>query len=253
MSAVTRKGKIVDVDTRVRQNVGSAGLAAGLLIFFGFFYMAKPIEGGLGGWAALVLYHTLRIGGLAMAGVAVWSSLGHPMALLVDAVTSCLIGAILVITGILMLIGGYSPLQTIILVACGTIFISAGRRNGKDFMRFPVEVRESKDAAVDNAASSLGGQPGFDEFQERADDSPDFEPAPKPSATVSGRGARFAPNEEAVQLPESEDPISLGDLENLSSEEAGKGKKPRKPNAPPPPEGYLADLADDDAPDRPGS
>ena len=259
MSAAKQYGKPVDVEARVRRNVGSAGLAAGLLIFFGFFCVAEPTEGGLWGYAALVFYHTLRFGGLAMAAVAVWSSLGHPLALFFDAVVSCLIGAILILSGVLMAIGGGSLLPTLLMIVCGALFVSAGLRNGRDFLQFPIVAKEKRDEQADRqptaerlADETSSSLPG--ELLKRSAKSADFDP--RQAAHTTG-GARFAAQDDAIRLPDSDASASRDDVKPSSPPEGQKTAKPlcgdekRKPKAPPPPEGYLADLADDDPSDRP--
>jgi hypothetical protein len=227
MSAEKRPNSPFDVEARVRGNVGSVGIAAGLLIFFGFFYIARPVGDGVGGYGALTLYFTLRLGGLAMAGIAVWCSLGHPLALFFDAVVSGLIGLSLVVSGVLMVVGGWGLLQPIISVICGALFISAGWRNGRDFLRFPCgEDREQAEAADEIASSFFeGAEDGG------LDDSTDSLPE---------RLLRRAPEAEESPRPRSDE---------TASSPPRPRRKPgggRKPQAPPPPEGFLANLGDDD-------
>ena len=124
------------IAARVRQNAGSAALAAALLIYFGFFGLGMPDPTDLFGWANLVFVYTLRIGGVAMAVITVGSLVGHRTILMVDAVVSISIGALLNHTGVLMLVDGGGAFQTIINVFCGGMFFSAGRRNGADYFRF---------------------------------------------------------------------------------------------------------------------
>lgn len=253
---------MVDVETRVRQNVVPAAIAAGLLIFFGFSYVARPTEGGLWGGAALVFYHTLRFSGLAMAAIAIWSALGHPLALLVDAVISCLIGGLLIVTNVLMLVDGGDPLSTLIAVFCGLLFISAGRRNARDYLLFPVGVQQDRDKAAERFAFTLGepeteepatengsSLPG--ELLRRSAKPTDVDPKPKPKATHTGRGARFASFDDAIQLPGVDaSPSPPDDRTSPTRDGQDAGEKPG-PKPPPSPDGYLADLADDDPADKP--
>lgn len=116
----------------VRRNAGPAGLAAALLLFFGFYYLARPSGSDLFSIAALVFYYTLRIGGIAMAIVALWSLSGHTAALFVDAIVSVAIGVMLLLTGLGLLTGG-DLLQTVLNVVIGGMFISAGWRSGRDY------------------------------------------------------------------------------------------------------------------------
>jgi hypothetical protein len=264
--AVTRQrtGPVVDVEQRVRQNTGSAGLAAGLLIFFGFFYIVKPTDDGLWAYAALAFYHTLRFGGLAMAAIAVFSSLGQPLALLLDAVVSCLIGALLILTGVLMAIGGGDLLQPFISIVCGAMFVSAGLRNGRDFSHFPAEteVQEEFDPAAEEVASVLKHQPKEDQpadappslagvLLDRADR--EDKVGPKRRATGGGAttgGARFASHDEVIHLPDSDDPASLEDVKPPPPPEQEAEKK-RRPESSPPPDGFLADLGNEEPPPHP--
>lgn len=123
------------IAARVRQNAGSAGFAAALLIYFGFFSLSIPGTSDLFGKANLVFVYTLRIGGVAMAVIALGSLVGLRMVLIVDAVVSITIGVVLILTGVLMLIDGGAVMQTIINVICGGMFFSAGTRNGAEYFR----------------------------------------------------------------------------------------------------------------------
>lgn len=259
MSAAKRRSELVDVDRRVRRNAGSAGLAAGLLIFFGFFWIEGAVGPPLFLQAHYVFHYTLKIGGIMMALVALWSSWGHPLALLFDAVVSCLIGAILVVTAVLMAIGGGSLLPTFIVVVCGVLFISAGLRNGRDFFQFPVVVEKERDEAADQVASFLGGRPEGErsaetnaslpsELLKRSPKSADAEPE-HPARTTGG--PRFAARDDAIRLPGSDAPASRGDVKPSLPQEEQEADEKRKPKGPPPPGGYLANLADDDPPDQP--
>ena len=123
----------LNVASRVRGNAGSAGLAAALLIFFGFFYVAKPTGSDLFARSALAFVYALRVGGIAMAGLAVWSLLGHRLVLIVDALVSVTIGVVFGLSGVGMLIGGGDVLQVVLNVVFGGMFISAGLRNGRAY------------------------------------------------------------------------------------------------------------------------
>ncbi len=118
---------------RVRQNAGSAAIAAALMIYFGFFRLLEPSGSDLFQRAGWVFYHTLRVGGIVMGLVAVWSLLGHRPVLLVDAVASVVNGALLILTGAGMGIDGGDLLQTAFMIVFGIMFISAGVRNGRTY------------------------------------------------------------------------------------------------------------------------
>ena len=117
---------------RVRQNVAPAAIGAAFLLFFGFLRLTEPTGTELFDNASWVFYHTLRLGGLAMAAIAAWSVFGHPITLAIDAVVTVAIGTLFIITGLGMAVDGGAMGQTIINVVCGGMFISTGVRNWKD-------------------------------------------------------------------------------------------------------------------------
>ena len=125
-----------DIASRVRQNAGSAAIAAALLIYFGFFRLLEPAGTDLFNRAGWLFYHTLRIGGVAMALVAAGSLIGHPRVLLIDALISTTIGVLLILTGLAMAADGGAMMQTIINVLCGGFFASAGIRNWREYTAF---------------------------------------------------------------------------------------------------------------------
>ena len=127
---------------RVRQNAGSAAIAAALMIYFGFFRLLEPSGSDLFQRAGWVFYHTLRIGGIVMGLVGAWSLLGHRPVLLVDAVASVVIGALLILTGAAMGIDGGDLLQTVFMIVFGIMFISAGVRNARTY----ADLRPASDA-----------------------------------------------------------------------------------------------------------
>lgn len=118
---------------RVRQNTAPAAIGTAFLVYFGFFAVAEPTGTDLYHRAAWAFYHTLRLGGLAMGAVALWSMLGQPMTLVVDAVVTVLIGVLLILTGLAMAVDGGAMIQTIINLVCGGMFISSGARNWRDY------------------------------------------------------------------------------------------------------------------------
>lgn len=119
---------------RVRSNFGSAALATAFLIYFGFFRLLEPSTDELFGKASWVFYHTLRIGGIAMALVAGASLTGHRLALAADGAVSLVIGVLLVLTGVGMVLGGGGMMQLLINIVCGGMFIGAGRANLQGFI-----------------------------------------------------------------------------------------------------------------------
>lgn len=119
---------------RVRQNAGSCAIAAALMIYFGFFHgYIAPTGSDLFSLANLVFLQTIRIGGIAMAALAVWSLVGTGLALIVDAIVSMAIGGLLALTGIAMFLDGGGALQSALNVMFGWMFVSVGVRNWRDY------------------------------------------------------------------------------------------------------------------------
>lgn len=124
------------VAMRVRQNIAPTAIGAAFLLYFGFRYMAEPTGTELFDRASWVFFQTLRVGGVAMAVVAVWSLFGHPITLAIDAVVTVAIGVLLILTGLGMAVDGGAIIQTIINVVCGGMFTSSGVRNWRDYRLF---------------------------------------------------------------------------------------------------------------------
>ena len=243
MSRSNQRGGWIDVDARIRQNIGSAGLAAALLIFFGFFWVDAPTGADWWSAAGRVFLLTLKIGGLAMAGVAIWCSFGEPLALLCDSIVSCAIGVILAGTGLVMLLDGGGYFQPAVNIVCGVLFLSAGLRNGRDYLSFPAVYDDDDEETADElvASTSTAAAPRDDKPSPfGADGDPDlveFAPKPKRKSSVTTRGARFGVTDEAIKLP-------------LDDEPAPPHSRPNpQPRPSPPPDGFLADLAEDDPAD----
>ncbi len=103
------------------------------MIYFGFFGLLEPTGTDLFSRASWVFFHTLRIGGVAMGILALWSLSGQRPVLMIDAVVSIAIGTVFALTGAAMLIDGGAPLQPALNVVFGWMFVSAGRRNWSDY------------------------------------------------------------------------------------------------------------------------
>ena len=106
------------------------------MIYFGFYGLAEPTGTDLFSKANWVFFHTLRIGGIALAVLALWSLSGQRLALIVDAVVSIAIGVLFAATGVAMLVDGGGTLQSVINVMFGWMFVSSGRRNWSDYYAF---------------------------------------------------------------------------------------------------------------------
>ena len=129
---------VLDVEAYVRQRTGHAGIAAGLLIFFGFFWFGGATGSGAF-YVGDVLFHcALRFGGLAMVGVAIWMSIGLRSALIGEGILSTLIGLLMAAGGILMAIAagqGFTYIQYFIYLVCGITFLVNGLRTLHDYMQ----------------------------------------------------------------------------------------------------------------------
>ena len=124
-----------DVASYVRRNAGSTGLAAACLLFFGFFRFSFQPVTDLFTLGDAVFNYTLRIGGVLMALIAVWSLTGHVSVLLADGIISIVIGALLAFSGVAMMIGaGGIGLNQVLYVVFGGMFISAGVRSWRYYL-----------------------------------------------------------------------------------------------------------------------
>ncbi len=132
MKSKALTGGVIDVEARVRSNATRAGLIAGVLILVGFFVLTGAIPGS----HSLLLY-TVRLGGLAMVCIAVWSSIGHPLALLADAVACCVIGLLLLLCAILFTKADGVTLNGVLCVVCGVLFVSSFVRGVREYRALP--------------------------------------------------------------------------------------------------------------------
>lgn len=128
------QGASREIAERVRANVLPGLIGAGLLLYFGFVRLSEPTGTGLFESANWWFFHALRIGGMCMAVVAGWSVTGHRTALLADAVVAFPLGAVFVLTGPAMLIGGGETLNGALITIFGAMFLSEGVRNGRAFL-----------------------------------------------------------------------------------------------------------------------
>jgi hypothetical protein len=109
----------------MRQASASAAFGAALLLFFGFFYLAEPTGTDLFSKSVRLMYHTLRIGGIATAAISIWLWMGHRPALIVDAVVAAAVGGLFILTGLGMLADNGAMMQVLINAFCGAMFIRA--------------------------------------------------------------------------------------------------------------------------------
>lgn len=232
----------------VRRNAGSVGIAAALLIYFGFLAgLISPTGTSLFDWGNWIFFHTLRVGGIAMAGITVWSMLGRPVALLADALVSIVIGVLFVLSGVIMLIDGGRG-QAFLNIIFGVMFASAGVRNGRVWA-----------GRMTTRTNSADNEPGVFEAAGRSD-VPEARPAESISSAPAKPTDAFTSEEttepisptkpyEAGAFEESVEPTASTD--GLpESEPPDDGSPESEPPTPDAPGGFLASFADDDSPGR---
>lgn len=181
------------------------------MIYFGFFSLAEPSGTDLFSQAAWVFFHTIRLGGVAMAVLALWSLSGQRLALIVDAVVSIAIGVLLALTGVVMLIDGGGALQSALNVVFGWMFVSAGRRNWSDYYAFK-PATEPVPRTARPMASPPHIQPPPQVAEQRA-----AVPAPVPIAIEEIKPPTPEPKPEPV-ADEASDDAPGGFLESFADE-----------------------------------
>jgi hypothetical protein len=137
---------------RVRQNTGNAAFAAICLLFFGFGYFSPPAADSLFTAGDALFAYTLRVGGVAMACVAIACLGNKPVALLLDAIVSFSIGALLIVSAAMMILGGGFGLNKLLYVLFGGMFIVGAIRNGRDY-----GCSRHNDVGADGAGLDGGG------------------------------------------------------------------------------------------------
>lgn len=235
--------------SQVRAGAGSAAIAAALLIYFGFVHLLEPTGSDLFSRAAWVFFHTLRIGGVAMAVVAMLALTGHPIVLILDAVVSVAIGLLLPLTGVAMLIDGGGMMQPLINVICGAFFLSAGVRNGRHYFlltrschgRAKAEWAPPLAAAAPPQASAMAS-PQESPAAGIEVPSTRFEPAPSPeeAAPHDAQTLRDDSSESRDGFRDTQDETS-GPPENAVDSPPGSPDGVQDPS-PPPPDGFLASF-----------
>jgi hypothetical protein len=129
MSEYETSGGNASISAHVRPNVVPAAIVAVLMCAYGFGRLARPETDSLFGWCNLVLYYTLRIGGIGFGLVAIWSLIGQLPALVVDAVLSIACGVIFMLTALGRWVDGGDVLNSALFVVFGWMFIGVGLRN----------------------------------------------------------------------------------------------------------------------------
>lgn len=185
MAHSDQQAHVADV---VRRNTTPAVIAALLLGYYGFFTLAEPDGTDLYSQCNWLFYHTLRIGGVLMGLMAVWSLTGMALALVVDGVVSMVIGALFALTGGGMLLDGGVGLNTILIIIFGMMFVGAGRRNLLTFRHLSAGGRVS---VVEVLTPPPAARPP---------------PTPKPPSTVDAAASQPRSVSPAEHEPELETP-----------------------------------------------
>jgi len=123
-------GDAQDVRRLVKRNFFGAGLAALLLLYFGFveYQLGERDEFKAFELGEMLFIYGLRTGGSLMAAVALVSMSGRPAALLADALVSIAVGICLIAAAVLMSFEGGMDW---IIVIVGALIIAAGIRSGR--------------------------------------------------------------------------------------------------------------------------
>lgn len=221
----------LDVESHIRRNASAAGFLAGLFILFGFCGVFGPPSGdGLFFYGDSLFQLTLRLGGIALAVVAVWSSIGTPAALAADAVTSMAIGIGLMTGAVLMVIGDGSILTNLLYFVCGIIFMTSGLRLWSEYSSLPREKKiqvEEVEIPDDLAGSEHAAIDGAIADAARAQQTPSAS-SPEDSDLITFDRPARARHARPSSVIAQDDTIRLDKLDPPKS---------------PPPDGYLADLA----------
>jgi len=194
---------VLDVEVYVRHRAGHAGFAAGLLIFFGFFWFGGPTGTGLFHLGDSIFHYTLRLGGLAMVGIAIWSSIGMRSALVGDGVLSVLIGGLLAISAVLMTVAvgfGYNNVLFFIYFVCGVIVALNGLTTLREYLALTrlevvVDVEDGQEApAAEPAGSTAGGREPIqaEQLLNRSSAEPRRRKDVPPPSSTPGRIGRFS-------------------------------------------------------------
>jgi len=244
-AATEEQAQVTIMASRVRQNALSAAIAAALMIYFGFFSLLEPSGPGLFNGAALAMYHTLRIGGIAMALVALWSLLGDRTVLLVDGIASTVIGVLFVLAAVGLLLGGGRMIDSVLYVVFGSMFVSSGLRNYREY--FHLAHLAELGHQSDPASQTIHGYPP----PSRAS-TVDTDAAPEP-------GMQFESSKQQAST-HGQAPSAIGEVEAAleqdimmpppSRVEDGVDQTCDEQDAEPDSGGFLASFAEEEPPPR---
>ncbi len=215
------------IAARVQGNTYSAGLAAACLLVFGFYGFALPRVTDIGTFGDALSTWNLRIGGLLFAAVALLSRSGALPVLIVDAVVSSLVGAVMIVASALMASGwGAVTLNNMLYFLFGGLFLVEGFRNGRDWRLLSRELQAATAAGADTLSQPVDPPPH----------------TPAESLASRPRKPVDAPPVAPATAPPTSQPAAR------QEPPAAKHDPPAGEAAEPPPSGFLASLADDDGP-----
>jgi|CXWL01.1.fsa_nt_gi hypothetical protein len=135
MDDIASQPASASIHDKVRKAAPATMIGAALMLYFGYLHLGQPSGDDLFHRAALVLYYTLRIGGIAFAGISLLLYLGWIGALVLDAALALPTGAILIACGVAMMLDHGDGVNSIILILCGASFLSSGWRNAQEYKR----------------------------------------------------------------------------------------------------------------------
>ncbi len=234
------------VAARVRQNVIGAGVAAGMMLYFGYRVVGISEGEGAFGLGSKLFVYTLRIGGLAMAAAALGSLAGITGALLLDGVCSVTIGVLFTLSAVLMLVGGGSGFLYILF---GVLFVVAGVRNAREWTALARE-RGADAGRSPGPSGSFASEPVESRAPESLADGLRDAARHSPVETRIGRAPDVAPPVHVAPRPPSTSPANEAPPPVPGPSDS---PQPAATNPPiePPPEGFLASFAPDteDEPD----
>ena len=247
MPSESRDESATRTSALVRRHAGSAAFAAARMLFFGFAYLAKPDGTDLFARAWLVLYYTLRLGGIAMAAIAVWLWTGNRSALAADAAVAAAVGVLLILTGLGMLAAGGDSLQMIINVVCGWMFFSSGLRNGREYLALRALSGQETGSTPQAHVPSPGEVCSLDQPTAEGDDR-GRAPAtvmPSPAARLRGQTKNEVVAATSPENGQAGSEAAADETQAAANETQAGAEETQKPATPepPPPEGYLASFA----------
>ncbi len=135
MDDIASQPTLASIQDIARKAAVATMIGAVLMLYFGFIHLGRPNGDDLFNRAALVLYYTLRSGGIAFAGISFLLFLGWLGALVLDAALALPTGAILIVCGVVMMLDHGDGFNSIILILCGASFLTSGWRNAQEYLR----------------------------------------------------------------------------------------------------------------------